>query len=283
MLSCFQYNSISYETFGWDKLFSSAMLKRCIHLFGLARDANNGSKRKNSLKGSPYSDTVSTENSASLSLSLKPKDSFVRIVHRGGREELYPCELSALQLMKKYPGTHVATPEIFKNPHESVLWPEQKLFPGQKYFLIPASSVQKLKRKHAANADESSEWDDIVMNPRNVNFEESVFSAKEFFLPKERSPGSLLIKGIRKKKPFVPPLPKARSYRVLGWEPSLTSVQELSPWFLRFDFNVSCLAMCSGVWLNCFGYQCNKVFDISSIYAMIRDSLFLLSWFGIFV
>ena len=205
------------------------MLKGCIQLLGLVGDANNGSRRKTEHKGSPYPDTISTDNSMSLSLSLKSKDSFVRIVHRGGREELYPCELSALQLMKKYPGTCVSTPDIFKNPHESILWPEQKLFPGQKYFIVPASSVQKLKQKHPETENESSEWDDTVMDSGKTNFEESVFSAKDFFAPKGKSPGSLLIKGIRKKKPFVPPLPKARSYRAPGWEPSLTSVQELSP------------------------------------------------------
>ena len=91
---------------------------------------------------------------------------------------------------------------------EALSWPE--------IFHNPHIQRAKLKQKHPKRENESSEWDNIVMNPGKVNFEEAVFCAKEFFLSKGRSPppGSSSIKGIRKKKPFVPPLPKgARAYR----------------------------------------------------------------------
>lgn len=211
------------------------MLK-CAQLFGLVRKINSGSRRKREIKGSPFPYTQSTENPMSINLSLKSKGSFVRIVHRGGIEELYPCGIQAFQLMEKYPGTCVAKPEVFKNPHESLLWPEERLLPGEKYFIIPSSTVKKLQRKlqgkvNGIGPDEGKEeiWGDITMDLGEVNFEETVFSAKEFYAPERRSPRSLSIKGIRKKKPFVPPLPKTRSYKGPGWEPSLTSVQELSP------------------------------------------------------
>lgn len=56
--------------------------------------------------------------------------------------------------------------------------------------------------------------------------EESVGSAKEFYAFKDRRPGYKVKRTVKAKKPLVPPLPKARS---LVWEPSLTSVQEVSP------------------------------------------------------
>lgn len=56
--------------------------------------------------------------------------------------------------------------------------------------------------------------------------EESVGSAKEFYASKDRRPRYKVKRTVKAKKPFAPPLPKARS---LVWEPSLTSVQEGSP------------------------------------------------------
>lgn len=212
------------------------MLKRCVQLFGIVRNIDSEPKRKKEIKRLPFPNTESGENSMTLNLSLKSKGCFVRIIHRGGREELYPHEVQAFQLMKKYPGTCVAKPEVFKNPHESLLWPEAKLVPGEKYYIIPSTTFKKLQRKHpekakASSFDEGKEetWGDTTLHSGEVNFEESVYSAKEFYAPKGKSPRSLLIKGIRKKKPFVPPLPKSKSFKGPGWEPSLTSVQEISP------------------------------------------------------
>lgn len=54
----------------------------------------------------------------------------VRIVHYGGREELYLNALLASQLMEKHPGFCVARPEVSKNPRKSLLWPEEKLLPA---------------------------------------------------------------------------------------------------------------------------------------------------------
>ncbi|XP_062110413.1 uncharacterized protein LOC133822181 [Humulus lupulus] len=166
-------------------------------------------------------------------LSSKSKDIFVRIVHPGGREELYPSALTAFQLLKKYPGKCVARPDVFKNPHESLLWPEEKLLLGQKYLIIPSSTVQKLKQKYPEKVkgrDTDEETGDVkITDSGEINFDESVFSAKEFYASKGKWSKNLLVKGIIKKKPFVPPLPKSRAGRGPVWEPSLTSVQELSP------------------------------------------------------
>ncbi|KAK7361565.1 hypothetical protein VNO77_03635 [Canavalia gladiata] len=59
--------------------------------------------------------------------------------------------------------------------------------------------------------------------------EDSFFSAKDFYVSKEKSARTSRRKGIKGKKPFVPPLPRTRPYRSLGWQPSLPTVKELSP------------------------------------------------------
>ncbi|ESW30394.1 hypothetical protein PHAVU_002G149900 [Phaseolus vulgaris] len=53
--------------------------------------------------------------------------------------------------------------------------------------------------------------------------------AKDFYVAKIMSANYSRKKGIKVKKPFSPPLPKGRSYCSLGWQPSLSRVQELSP------------------------------------------------------
>ncbi|KAL3031588.1 hypothetical protein AAZX31_02G037100 [Glycine max] len=54
-------------------------------------------------------------------------------------------------------------------------------------------------------------------------------SAKDFYVGKDKSVRYSRRKEIKVKKPFSPPLPEGRSYRGLGWQPSLVTVQELSP------------------------------------------------------
>lgn len=212
------------------------MLKRFAALLGSVRHDNHDSGCKKDLGGAPVS----------VGLSLQSKDISVRIVHAGGHEELYQNAVPVSYLMEKYPGMCIACPEVFKNPHESLLWPEDSLLPGQKYYIIPFTTAQKLKRRHqekvkvkgAAEGREDMSEARITWDVSGENLEETIYSAKEFYVnkpskeskvPKERRPKYSLQKAVRVKKPFVPPLPRIRMLRESGWEPSLTSVQELSP------------------------------------------------------
>uniref|UniRef100_A0A803PGW3 Uncharacterized protein n=1 Tax=Cannabis sativa TaxID=3483 RepID=A0A803PGW3_CANSA len=208
------------------------MLIKLAKLFGLYWKSNRKKEtRKLPLLIKDCEEKKEEENSMPVPLSFK--DIFVRIVHPGGREEWYPSALTAFQLLEKYPGKCVARPEVFKNPHESLLWPQEKLLPGQKYLIIPTSTVQKLMRKHPeklkGRGDDEEMRDVKITDSGGTNFDESASSAKELYASKEKLSRNLLVKGIRKRKPFVPPLPKSRAYRGPMWEPSLTSVQELSP------------------------------------------------------
>lgn len=194
------------------------MLKACIHLLGQSRGSDEVTGRK-------------TEIGKGLS---------VRIVHAGGQEELHQHAVAASHLMEKYPGMCVARPEVFRNPQQSLLFPDEKLLPGHKYLIIPHTTAQKLKRKQMqkANVKGYAEGKD-EMSDVNITWEagkditeESVSSAKEFYTSKgrwSRDSKSSAKRSFRARKPFVPPLPKPRILRGPGWEPSLTSVQELSP------------------------------------------------------
>lgn len=211
----------------------AAMLKRCIQLLGLIRHADSESKRNKPLRG----DAKGAPASFSLDFSSQSKSIFVRIVHAGGQVELFPNAVPASLLMEKYPGKCVARPEVFKKPQESLLRPEESLLPGHKYYILPSTTAQKLKRKQQkkVRGKEPAEGK-VVMIPdgkitavsEGEDTDDSVCSASDF-VSKERRSKSLRRKGIRGKKPFVPPLPKVRLGRGLGWEPSLTSVQEVSP------------------------------------------------------
>ncbi|KAJ4825440.1 hypothetical protein Tsubulata_047935, partial [Turnera subulata] len=143
----------------------------------------------------------------------------------------------ASQLMEKHPGMCVARPEVFKYPRKSLLWPDEFLLPGNKYLMIPTTTARKLTRKHTGElkVKRSAEVKDETVDA-NITWdssedfsEESVCSAKDFYVSRDREPKVPARKSTRAKKPFVPPLPRGRSLRVSGWEPSLTSVQELSP------------------------------------------------------
>lgn len=292
------------------------MLKRVAHSLGLVEHTD----KKNQLKG----------RQASPDLSSQSKDFLVRITHVGGQQELYKHAIPASKLMKKYPGMYVARPEVFKIPHQSVLWQGELLLPGHKYILISSRDVEKLKRKHPEHSKtkepngvvakeildtktrsprghkpeenvklkvpngvagqeildtkiiwspngahkqkengkmkepnggagqeklatktnlspigcksqenskvrEANELGEEVVNTnmgRSLDggvSEESFCSAKDFYDCKEKWTRSSRRRGIKGKKPFVPPLPRGRPYRSLGWQPSLPPVKELSP------------------------------------------------------
>ncbi|KAL4361119.1 hypothetical protein GQ457_04G007810 [Hibiscus cannabinus] len=207
----------------------------CTAFFGFVKHKNQDSSSKKDVRGAPMSIDVS-----------RSRDIYVRIVHAGGKEELYRNAVPVSHLMKKYPGMCIAGPKVFTNPDESLLRPGDRLLAGQKYYIIPSSTAQKLKRKHqkklqvkrAAEGREERPDARITRDISRENLEESVYSEKELYVaktskvskvPKERESKHSERKGRRVKKPFVPPLPKTAMLRESGWEPSLTSIQELSP------------------------------------------------------
>lgn len=257
------------------------MLKHVAHLLGLAEKNEKDPRKKNQLRGTKASPDYSFQKSNNI---------FVRIVHAGGKQELYQHAILASKLMEKYPGMCVARPEVFKKPHQSVLWPEERLLPGQKYIIISFRDVGKLKRK-LSEEGKPREPNGVVSEILKVNITKSPnghirengksevpneAGPEKFEANSPPSPGGRKIKengkikevldanakqsldggneneslrsaedlqgsldkptirypkrkGIKGKKPFVPPLPQVRPYRIPGWQPSLPTVPELSP------------------------------------------------------
>jgi hypothetical protein len=241
------------------------MLKRVVHSLGFVENTDNKdskSKKKGNIKG--YKDPQ---------FSSKSKDFVVKIAHAGGKQDVYRHAVPVYSLMTKYPGMCIASPEVFKSPHQSVLWKEDLLLPGHKYILISLKDVERLKRKHPEK-DHAKETNGVVekenlhlgtkskspssghkqkengkmkelngvvegmevdtkMNEYVVEgevLEDSFRLAKNFYNnPKEKPTKPPRKRGLRPKKNFVPPFPKARQYRSLGWKPSLPVVKELSP------------------------------------------------------
>ncbi|KAI9169225.1 hypothetical protein LWI28_009095 [Acer negundo] len=203
------------------------MLKKCAQFLGLVKQKDKETRWKKEYGGALVSVDLSH-------LTLRSKDIFVRIVHAGGREELYQNAVSVSLLLEKYPGMCVARPEVFKNPSEAFLCPDENVLPGQKYYLIPSTTARKLKLKVKRIAQRKVDTSDarITWEVNEDKSDESIRSAKEFFISKEKwsgIPGIVRRRGVRGRKPFVPPLPKVRQCPGLEWEPSLTSIQELSP------------------------------------------------------
>ncbi|WCJ38538.1 hypothetical protein M5689_019595 [Euphorbia peplus] len=207
------------------------MLKACVSLLC----QNQGSHKESSKGKEEVGGGL-----VSLSFLSQSKEFCVRIVHAGGREELYQHAVPASHVMDKYPGMCVARPEVFKNPQKSVLRPDEDLLPGHKYLILPSTTARKLKRKQIERRkamgrdngrDEASDVN-ITWDLSKESSDVSVSSAKDFYNSKSklsRDSKRSVRRGVRAKKAFVPPLPKTRTFRAPNWEPSLTSVQEVSP------------------------------------------------------
>ncbi|KAL3511338.1 hypothetical protein ACH5RR_030739 [Cinchona calisaya] len=203
------------------------MLKRWALALGLLRSTQKESKSNKDLRVA----------NISLDMSIQFKNSTVRIVHAGGKEELYQHPILASQLMEKYPEMCVAWPNIFKRPHESILSAEDYLLPGQKYYLVPSTTVEKLKRRRSRKGKvkqlEGSQQPILfikdVADVGAENSDESICSAKDFYVSSDRWSSCLLRRTCKEKKPFIPPIQKPKTWKELEWEPSLTSIEEVSP------------------------------------------------------
>lgn len=173
------------------------------------------------------------EENLSCSVSRQIKDAMVRVVHAGGRVEMYQTPFPASELIQKYPGFCVTYPQVFKRPNESVLSADKILKPGRKYFLMKCTSVEKLKRKHSrkgrTTSNEPSLKSEEIDDVGDVSLEESICSAKNFFDTAEDCSDVAPKKTVKEKKPFVPPIQKLKLWKVHDWEPSLNSIKELSP------------------------------------------------------
>uniref|UniRef100_A0ACD5X9Y9 Uncharacterized protein n=1 Tax=Avena sativa TaxID=4498 RepID=A0ACD5X9Y9_AVESA len=81
---------------------------------------------------------------ASASSSSSP---VVRVVLWSGLVEVYTGVVLACTVIRRHPpGLCLAHTDVFRNPHRATLRPLEPLFPGQKFFLLPETTVRKLQR-----------------------------------------------------------------------------------------------------------------------------------------
>ncbi|KAJ6431105.1 hypothetical protein OIU84_018576 [Salix udensis] len=84
---------------------------------------------------------------------------------------------------------------VFKNPQESMIWPDEKLLPGHIYLIIPSTTAQKLTHKHKGTV-------------RVKGFAE----AREFYTSKDRWPRYKVKRTVKAKKPFVPSISQGKVF-----------------------------------------------------------------------
>ncbi|EOY25998.1 PADRE domain - like 10 [Theobroma cacao] len=83
------------------------------------------------------------------------KNMFVKIVHPGGHVELHDRPVLAAEIICRNPRCVVAHPHVFQQPW-SIVAPETVLMPGQKFYVVPLSTIRKLQRlsnKHSPFPD----------------------------------------------------------------------------------------------------------------------------------
>ncbi|GJM97231.1 hypothetical protein PR202_ga14141 [Eleusine coracana subsp. coracana] len=140
------------------------------------------------------------------------KESVVRVVLKSGVVEAYPGVVLACTVIQKHPpGLCLVHPDVFRNPHGAVVRPLEPLFPGQKFLLLPESTVIHLKQKIPessisafADEDEDASEEDLRTASASSSGEEEVeeredtvaagdeggfmagCNAREFFVANER-------------------------------------------------------------------------------------------------
>ncbi|XVE89178.1 hypothetical protein DITRI_Ditri19aG0129700 [Diplodiscus trichospermus] len=73
------------------------------------------------------------------------KNMFVKIVHPGGHVELHDRPILAAEIFHRNPRCVVAHPHVFQQPW-AIVAPETELMPGQKFYVVPISTIRKLQR-----------------------------------------------------------------------------------------------------------------------------------------
>ncbi|KAK1264650.1 hypothetical protein QJS04_geneDACA024278 [Acorus gramineus] len=213
------------------------MMEKCMRFISSIPQDRNGGKSKKGDGVFQASSLVSSKESSSERRNKNTKPVAVMIVLAGGMVELYPEVITAAHVMEKYPGLVVTKPEVFKRPHESIVGSEEVLFPGQKFYLVPSTTVAKLRKKVSLKITSLKEATKAAVEENCEDVE--VCSAKDFYVSKERWQKYMRNRGVAigaetekkkkiKEKPFTLPIKKPR-IKGLRWQPSLRSVEEISP------------------------------------------------------
>lgn len=78
----------------------------------------------------------------------------VKIVHPGGRIELHERPMLAEEIMLRNTRCFVTHPHVFSDPW-AVVAPDEVLMLGQKFYVVPISTIKKLQRHHLRRSPSS--------------------------------------------------------------------------------------------------------------------------------
>ncbi|KAG9446713.1 hypothetical protein H6P81_012841 [Aristolochia fimbriata] len=246
------------------------MLRKYVQALGEAWYFRKSSRKKEERKRSAASlDCFSSFHSGAFgsfqsdaAFSSETKCLSVRIVLAGGLAELHQRPVAAAEVLERYPGMCLARPEVFRRPDESILDPWEMLLPGQKFFLVPRSTVRKLRIRNLGNQDpkptnlgiqlqtpttprdrgtqdpETRSSGTLRLMPAEVESaaaskrddeSDEFFSAKDFYVSKDKWSKWVSSRSTKPVKSFRPPIRKPKTVKTLGWKPSLDSIEESSP------------------------------------------------------
>lgn len=76
--------------------------------------------------------------------SCNTKNMFVKIVHPGGHVELHDRPVLASEIISRNPKSWICHPTVFQQPW-AILPPETTLMPGQKFYIVPISTLKRLQ------------------------------------------------------------------------------------------------------------------------------------------
>ncbi|CAI9286674.1 unnamed protein product [Lactuca saligna] len=147
------------------------------------------------------------------------KPLILQIIHAGGVVERHYMAFPASSIIDKYPNFVLARPEIFRQPWDSIVPPEEILVPGQKYFLVPLRTVKKLRRR-ARNPSNYEMPNSLICRDENTP------STKSSLLPKPKPISCnrrVRFKGIDSKTPNAK---GSRKKLIVRFAPSLTVIDE---------------------------------------------------------
>ena len=78
------------------------------------------------------------------------KSMVVKIIYPGGRVELHDRPILAAEIMQRHPRCCVTHPDVFCEP-SAVVSPDTVLMLGQKFYVVPISTLRKLQRHSIRN------------------------------------------------------------------------------------------------------------------------------------
>lgn len=104
--------------------------------------------------------------------SKSRKNMFVKIVHPGGHVELHDRPILASEIIYRNPRCVVAHPHVFQQPW-AIVKPETELMLGQKFYVVPVTTIRKLQRVSKKQSRSSATNSPVCQTPTTSKSQKS--------------------------------------------------------------------------------------------------------------